>query len=157
MTTVADLRGKVQAIRDLLVITSGFRKVDAMRLQAAVKLADELDALLVEGTPPEGAQDDEPPMNDLCETWQKRSDKPYAQANTWAAGKREAYEEVLYEIESEVSRLEEKYETPDPPVRHGVDCGKVPHEAEGYLHGAHDDGPYDVDGLTYCGRCHEAI
>lgn len=24
----------------------------------------------------------------------------------------------------------------------------------GYLHSAVDDRPYDVDGLTYCGRCH---
>ena len=44
-----------------------------------------------------------------------------------------------------------------PPMRHGFDCGKVPHEAEGYLHSATDDSPYDVDGLTYCGRCHEAL
>ena len=151
MTTLRQIRDEM---RQALRVRSG----DGKALTFAVEAwAERLDALLVEGTPPEGAQDDEPPMNDLCETWQKRSDKPYAQANTWAAGKREAYEEVLYEIESEVSRLEEKYETPDPPVRHGVDCGKVPHEAEGYLHGAHDDGPYDVDGLTYCGRCHEAI
>ena len=44
-----------------------------------------------------------------------------------------------------------------PPLRHGFDCGKVPHEAEGYLHSATDDGPYDVDGVRYCGRCHEAL
>jgi hypothetical protein len=38
-------------------------------------------------------------------------------------------------------------------------CGKVPHDqrAGGYLHGEDDDGPYDVDGVLYCGRCHYAL
>lgn len=40
--------------------------------------------------------------------------------------------------------------------RHGVDCPKEPHldQRAGYLHGPDDDGPYDVDGVMYCGRCH---
>ena len=41
--------------------------------------------------------------------------------------------------------------------RHGVDCPKMPHFGSGYLHGEHDDTPYDVDGASYCGRCHEGL
>ena len=37
---------------------------------------------------------------------------------------------------------------------HGVDCPKMPHIRDGYLHGEDDDSPYDVDGYLYCGRCH---
>ena len=39
---------------------------------------------------------------------------------------------------------------------HGVDCRKVKHlgTGDGYVHGANDDAPYDVDGVWYCGRCH---
>ena len=42
---------------------------------------------------------------------------------------------------------------------HGVTCTKRTHTQGqgGYLHGQEDDGPYDVDGVTYCGRCHEAL
>lgn len=39
-------------------------------------------------------------------------------------------------------------------VRHGIDCYKFAHVGDGYLHGPDDDGPYDVDGVPYCGRCH---
>ena len=43
-------------------------------------------------------------------------------------------------------------------VAHGIDCPKAKHGPEGgYLHGEDDDTPYDVDGCTYCGRCHVAI
>lgn len=43
-------------------------------------------------------------------------------------------------------------------VRHGADCEKVPHnEKGGYLHAAEDDSPYDVDGVSYCGRCHRCL
>lgn len=43
----------------------------------------------------------------------------------------------------------------EPPRRiHGQDCPKAQHLGEGYLHDADDDRPYDIDGLTYCGRCH---
>lgn len=44
-------------------------------------------------------------------------------------------------------------------VRHGINCRKVPHcfRGDGYLHMESDDGPYDVDGVTYCGRCHAWI
>ncbi len=41
------------------------------------------------------------------------------------------------------------------PVRHGIDCKKAVHLGEGYLHHAEDNGPYDVDGLVYFGKCHE--
>jgi hypothetical protein len=39
-------------------------------------------------------------------------------------------------------------------TRHGRDCPKVQHVGGGYLHDADDDGSYDVDGVSYCGRCH---
>ena len=39
-------------------------------------------------------------------------------------------------------------------VIHGRTCEKVRHLGAGYLHGAHDDASYDVDGVAYCGRCH---
>ena len=42
-------------------------------------------------------------------------------------------------------------------VTHGVNCPKTPHVMTGYLHGPEDDTPYDVDGVTYCGRCHQYI
>lgn len=38
--------------------------------------------------------------------------------------------------------------------QHGRDCPKVEHVGAGYLHDAADDRPYDVDGVSYCGRCH---
>lgn len=43
-------------------------------------------------------------------------------------------------------------------TQHGVDCEKIPHRATGgYLHDPEDDAPYDVDGVSYCGRCHWAL
>lgn len=42
-------------------------------------------------------------------------------------------------------------------VRHGINCEKRSHFRDGYLHGADDDTPYDVDGVKYCGRCHVAL
>jgi len=45
-----------------------------------------------------------------------------------------------------------------PKVNHGTDCPKAPHTNNcGYLHAADDDRPYDVDGVDYCGRCHQVI
>lgn len=50
---------------------------------------------------------------------------------------------------------------------HGKTCPKAPHlpdpripvarqgPNDGWLHAEDDDKPYDVDGLFYCGRCHE--
>jgi hypothetical protein len=52
---------------------------------------------------------------------------------------------------------------PVPPVNEIMDCRqglchKVVHDkATGFLHQPDDDGPYDVDGLMYCGRCHHAM
>lgn len=43
------------------------------------------------------------------------------------------------------------------PVKHGTDCVKQKHLGGGYLHAENDDTPYDVDGLAYCGRCHEYL
>jgi hypothetical protein len=54
----------------------------------------------------------------------------------------------------------------DSIIEHGKTCEKVPHVPdpripherqganEGWLHAGDDDGPYFVDGLRYCGRCH---
>ena len=44
--------------------------------------------------------------------------------------------------------------TPTDERHHGVTCPKAVHKSEGYLHDADDDGPYDVEGMIYCGRCH---
>lgn len=43
--------------------------------------------------------------------------------------------------------------------RHGMNCAKAPHSDHpgGYLHSEDDDTPYDVDGISYCGRCHVAL
>lgn len=35
-----------------------------------------------------------------------------------------------------------------------LSCPKAPHTGTGYLHAEDDDRPYDIDGVTYCGRCH---
>ena len=43
------------------------------------------------------------------------------------------------------------------PIKHGIECKKVEHIGEGYLHQSHDDSPYDVDGMSYCGRCHYVL
>ena len=42
---------------------------------------------------------------------------------------------------------------------HGRTCKKVWHKSQSptYKHESGDDGPYDVDGVAYCGRCHESI
>ena len=46
----------------------------------------------------------------------------------------------------------------DESIVHGKDCFKQVHIAEsGYLHSENDDSPYDVDGVNYCGRCHEVL
>lgn len=39
--------------------------------------------------------------------------------------------------------------------KHHRTCLKVPHTGTGYMHA--EDDPYDVDGVAYCGRCHELI
>jgi hypothetical protein len=42
-------------------------------------------------------------------------------------------------------------------IVHGKNCPKVRHLGTGFLHDIDDDGPYDVDGCWYCGRCHYTI
>lgn len=42
-------------------------------------------------------------------------------------------------------------------VVHGVTCEKVAHTRDGHLHAEDDDTPYDVDGVSYCGRCHRSL
>lgn len=49
------------------------------------------------------------------------------------------------------------FEVPDlePPVVHGKSCFKVGHDSkQAYGHDVRDDTLYDVDGVSYCGRCH---
>ena len=50
------------------------------------------------------------------------------------------------------------WDNPTNP-KHGVDCPKRFHDPirTGYLHGPDDDTPYDVDGVSYCGRCHRVL
>lgn len=40
---------------------------------------------------------------------------------------------------------------------HGSTCEKVKHTGGDYSHGHNDNGPYDVDGVKYCGRCHNPL
>lgn len=43
-------------------------------------------------------------------------------------------------------------------MRHGVNCPKVKHETwHYYMHASDDDTPYNVDGVSYCGRCHHVM
>lgn len=42
-------------------------------------------------------------------------------------------------------------------LEHGFTCPKVQHDGLGHQHGPEDDAPYDVDGVSYCGRCHQAL
>ena len=55
---------------------------------------------------------------------------------------------------SRVRDLERALVAASGRAAHGVDCPKARHLGAGYLHGEDDDRPYDVDGVTYCGRCH---
>lgn len=43
---------------------------------------------------------------------------------------------------------------PREGIRHGIDCPKAEHVDTGYEHDASADGPYFIDGVRYCGRCH---
>lgn len=43
----------------------------------------------------------------------------------------------------------------DTAHQHSVNCPKVAHIGGEYLHSENDDSPYDVDGVSYCGRCHQ--
>jgi len=45
---------------------------------------------------------------------------------------------------------------PRAEQRHGVNCAKAPHHG-GNLHSENDDAPFEVDGVSYCGRCHKAL
>jgi hypothetical protein len=40
--------------------------------------------------------------------------------------------------------------------QHGINCQKRKHRG-GEIHQSDDDSPYVVDGVKYCGRCHELI
>lgn len=45
---------------------------------------------------------------------------------------------------------------PRAEQRHGVNCEKAPHNG-GNLHSENDNTPFEVDGVSYCGRCHKAL
>lgn len=49
------------------------------------------------------------------------------------------------------------YLTANLDIKHGKTCNKKPHTLTGYLHDAEDDSPYYVDGVSYCGRCHQYL
>ncbi len=63
--------------------------------------------------------------------------------------------EVIPVLEAYKLAAEEEASSKPRMLRHGVDCEKVRHLGGGYLHAAYDDSPYDVDGVPYCGRCHQ--
>jgi hypothetical protein len=42
-------------------------------------------------------------------------------------------------------------------MKHGIDCPIAPHTGTEYLHAESDHGPFDDDGVEYCGRCHMAM
>jgi hypothetical protein len=46
---------------------------------------------------------------------------------------------------------------PAPGESDHTTCHVAPHTGSGYLHDPEHMGPYDVDGVTYCGRCHVFI
>lgn len=61
----------------------------------------------------------------------------------------------LREIAYQLALQNERQNT---TIRHGVNCHKVIHGTlPGFMHDASDDLSYDVDGIIYCGRCHEAL
>lgn len=49
--------------------------------------------------------------------------------------------------------------TTEPEVIHGKTCPKADHETTslGYYHTAEYDGPFDMQGFFYCGRCHRKM
>ena len=55
------------------------------------------------------------------------------------------------------SEIEEHIFIDKSQIVHGLSCLKKQHLGAGYVHVADDDGPYEVDGVIYCGRCHEAL
>lgn len=65
--------------------------------------------------------------------------------------------DILAEACSALAALDAARETP-PVVHHGADCREaLHHPVGGYLHSAGDDSAYDVDGVKYCGRCHQIL
>ena len=70
-------------------------------------------------------------------------------------GKAEGYTKAAEMIELEVAAQQRAMSK--SPNRGVGKCQKVEHGLieNGYLHGRDDDGPYTVDGINYCGRCHQ--
>lgn len=89
----------------------------------------------------------------------------------------EAADTMVYLLEARRKLIEDGYTShrveqcrPEPPLIkftipsgttfmvHGVSCPKVRHDStDSYMHRKDDDGPYDVDGVNYCGRCHTSL
>lgn len=66
-----------------------------------------------------------------------------------------AISELFEALDAAELRIEELEKS---QITHGVNCPKSKHGTrEGLLHGPDDDTPYDVDGLSYCGRCHACL
>lgn len=70
----------------------------------------------------------------------------------------ERYIEVLKNVisvyENSLNSIKNSY---GEKIIHGVNCQKVIHIGNGHLHSGDDNKPYDVDGCSYCGRCHHAL
>lgn len=65
------------------------------------------------------------------------------------------YKTDMQTTDSATKNATEPCDQVGPLVMHGHSCEKVPHTFKlGYLHSEDEDTPYDVDGITYCGRCH---
>ena len=84
------------------------------------------------------------------------------QVGQWAAVQRAIdggafVETTVFITAEETIRTVDKPKARQPRVQHGVTCQKVDHLGSGYLHGADDDRPYDVDNVVYCGRGHQAL
>lgn len=76
-------------------------------------------------------------------------DQPYA-----------AWDTAKWRVFNAAVRLVKEGEWPPLGIIvHGKSCPKKPHDETrgGYLHDEHDDQPYDVDHVAYCGRCHQAL
>ena len=64
---------------------------------------------------------------------------------------------VLQERLQSLEALAEHDAQPVPGESDHATCPVAPHTGNGYLHAPEHMGPYDVDGVTYCGRCHAFI
>lgn len=76
----------------------------------------------------------------------------------------EAAEKFITKVETGMARSIDTYsdmkkalEAEEDDLIHGVNCEKVTHIGDGYLHSLDDDTTYYIDGIECCGRCHHAM